>query len=162
MRNLFVCGPCGVGKSTVSAWLASKLSYQHIEWDIVAPKLGITVNGTDLHRLMPHLGKIEQGFILDFGGDAIFRPNQDNAVNRAQLLNLKGQLCMNGLLLNAPKSVVLERLHTSPKGPILDFDAYWDSWINFGLPNWVSCVEHVVSNSEQFTDSLVAQLVDSA
>ncbi|MEZ4513544.1 MAG: hypothetical protein R3C62_16885 [Chloroflexota bacterium] len=92
-------GPCGVGKSTIADLMASSYEITHLEFDkirlndakkrkgIVSP---CSISFLDLERCLKEaLTQYAQGFVLDVGGDSVFRQDKNNDERLQQMLWLK-------------------------------------------------------------------------
>lgn len=102
----------------------------------------------NLLRCLPTLRTLApEGFILDMGGDTLFRPDTDNDARLANINGFKAACAAAVVLLAATKAVVLTR-YVSVKGGIQSaFEADWTHWQRFGAPRWKECADIALDTS---------------
>jgi shikimate kinase len=164
--NIVIAGPCGVGKSTIAQSFAQRnglvfLDLDDIrEEDISNRKYGFSpcsASKLNLRECLPSvLHALAEEFVLDIGGDTVFRPDADNDERRQQVLWLKRSYSAFLLVLTAGKESLFQRFSTGKNRDLSEFEALWLDWKTIGEPNWFGCADLVIDT----TDKTINESVD--
>src|SRR5437762_9648703 len=119
MINVVVAGPCGVGKSTIAESFARSMGIEYLDFDELRAidmeeRKGAfspcSVSTLNLKECLPtKLEKISSSFILDIGGDTVFRRSTNNKERLDQILWLKDSYSVKIILLLSEKDVLFQR-----------------------------------------------------
>lgn len=156
--NLLISGPCGVGKTTISKMLAINIKKTYLSFDEFGlkdmekrrPKISpFSHAGLDLLVCMQiMLEKIEGEFILEIGGDNIFRSEADNIRYLSDLIEIKRKYSMKVFILVADKNLVYRRFQKTRNTSINhDFENIWLEWKNTIKPFWEKCSDYFLDTS---------------
>jgi len=156
--NILISGPCGVGKTTISKKLASKLRRNYLNFDQIGlldmeerkPNISpFSHKGLDLEVCMQiMLDKYKGEFILDIGGDNVFRPGADNFNYLNDLNEIKKKYSMKIFIIFADKNSVCRRFYNTRNRTIdHDFEKIWSDWVNIIKPNWEKCSDFLLDTS---------------
>jgi hypothetical protein len=166
--NIVIAGPCGVGKSKVAKSFAHQTRKKYLDFDelgiadMVKRKVGISPFSSSRLNLKqclpPILDTISIGFVLDIGGDTVFRPRADNDDRLMQILWLKKTYSAQIVVLTARKDILFERFIASKNRNASEFDETWMDWVTVGKPYWQRCVDLLVDTSLLATDDTSRQI----
>ena len=166
--NIAIAGPCGVGKSTIGAFFARKSGLAFLDFDelraseMSRKKSGFSpcsVSKLDLRACLPPiLGSLTTEFILDIGGETVFRPNVDNDERREQVVWLKNNYLVSIVVLTATPRILLQRFSASKNRGPTEFDELWTSWKSIGEPYWLSCADLVVDTTGKSAEDSVIEI----
>ncbi|HEY3318288.1 MAG TPA: hypothetical protein VGK50_07700 [Coriobacteriia bacterium] len=153
-RRLFIVGPCGIGKTTLSSLIESRFGLPHLDFDqyrraAPADSPACTLSRLDLPLcLAPFLAGHQDGYVIDFGGDTVFRRTvQDNDRRLQQIRQLKHEQGIEVALLDGNEDAVRSRfLSCKSRGPE-EFDGPWKDWSEIGRPWWGQCADRVVDTT---------------
>jgi shikimate kinase len=169
--NLVITGPCGVGKSTIAKSIADRMGIVFLDFDEHrATEMGNTYLGhhpcsvsyLNLKEcLYTKLEKISTNFILDIGGDTIFRLGVDNEDRKNQIQCLKTRYSARIVLLTSERDVLFRRFSGCEKrklkginGLLEEFDVLWKDWLSIGATYWTSCADLVL-------DTTISSVIDT-
>ncbi len=171
--NLVIVGPCGVGKSSVSTVLANRGNLTPFDFD----ELGIadmqkhkghispfSVSRLNLcQSLSPILSTISKEFVLDVGGETIFRPNVDNEERLTQVLRFKKTYLAKIVVLTATKDVLRSRFISAKERietPSIenDFNKTWKNWQDIAEPYYQRCGDIFIDTSFLAVEDVVRQI----
>lgn len=97
--------------------------------------------------LVPVLKANPAGFVLDIGGDTVFRKNADNEARLEQVRWLKHNFGAMVVTLTAERDVLRERFLGSKNRRPDKFDEVWESWKAIGEPYWDRCSDFVIDTT---------------
>lgn len=151
--RILLAGPCGVGKTAAAALITSRSpGVVHLDFDrlrvlpdgmTLAP--GCLLSGLDLEIcLSHHLAAARGGFVLDVGGDTVFRRDADNDQRLQQVLAFKSAHDLSVVVLVASESIVRSRFLECKGRKSSEFDQPWRDWREFGEPFWRRCADRIV------------------
>jgi len=155
MINLAIVGPCGVGKSTVAKIVCSDLQINYMDFDALgiedmnSRRIGFSpysVSKLNFHSVFDNQ-KILGKFLLDIGGDTVFRPNVDNDERLEQIFWLKNTYSMQIVVLTARREILAFRFIATKNRCTLEFDDIWNNWVNYAQPNWDRCGDIFIDTS---------------
>ena len=156
MRIVFA-GPCGVGKSTVAKLLADQysikyLSLDEIRSDDMRKRAGqispCSVSRLDLREcLAPTLNAHNENFVLDLGGDSVFRKNKDNEERLEQVFWLKRTYQAKVVVLTSQKDNLRRRFLSTKNRATNEFDEMWQTWIMVEEPHWQRCTDQFLDTT---------------
>ena len=166
--KLFIAGPCGVGKSTVAKSLANRANIAYLDFDDIGlldmqKRKGhvspFSASRLDLMLSMPIiLTTTCTDYILDMGGDTVFRKTADNNERLEQVLWVKKTYTPHIIVLTAIKDILLTR-YTSAKVRIInEFDDIWENWLCIAEPYWQKCWDIVIDTSFLTVDETIGQI----
>ena len=98
------------------------------------------------------------GFVLDIGGETVFRKNVDNNERLNQVLWLKETYTSIVVVLTASKNVLLNRFISAKNRSENEFDRTWDDWVNVAEPYWQKCGNIFVDTSFLAIDEIIGQI----
>lgn len=164
--NIVIAGPCGVGKSEIGRALAEEAGLSFLEFDeLRADEMGrrregfspCSVSQLDLRKCLPPvLNALCREFVLDIGGDTVFRRDANNSERREQVLWLKRSYCALLVVLTAERETLLQRFSESKHQGTSEFDGLWLDWKSIGEPYWLGCADKVVdTTSKSIEDSIM-------
>ena len=155
--NLLISGPCGVGKSTVARILAQRTEKDYLDFDSlgitdmekIQPRISsFSPSGLNLIECLPPiLNEISGEFILDIGGDNIFRPRVDNDKRLKHVLWLKEKYSIQIVILTATRNILCQRFNASRNQILSNFDILWGDWQIIGKPYWQKCADLIIDTS---------------
>lgn len=168
--NLVLVGPCGVGKSAVGQVLADRLGKAYLDFDALRTKdqkdhpgqvSPFSVSCLDLRIALPPIfSQLSSGFVLDIGGDTVFRANQDNRDRFSQVLWFKRSYKFHLIILTATKKILVDRFISTKNRGVGDFAGVWDDWSKISLPYWLNCGDFFIDTSflsiEQVRDRIIS------
>jgi shikimate kinase len=167
--NLVIVGPCGVGKSTVAMSIARRANLSYLDFDA----LGLvdmqtrkfqfspfSVSKLNFRQCLPPLisSVTSAGFVLDIGGETVFRKNVDNHERLDQVLWLKETYTSFVIVLTASRNVLLNRFISAKNRSASEFDRIWDDWVNIAEPYWQKCGNIFVDTSFLAVDEIIVQI----
>ena len=156
--NFVFVGPCGVGKSTISKAYSQEADLLYLDFD----ELGIidmqnpkgqnspfSATFLDLPKILPDIisRHNSQGFVLDIGGDTVFRKNVDNQGRLKQIIWIKENYSSRIIVLTATKESLLKRYIKTKKRTENEFYGEWNDWLNIAEPYWRKCGDIFVDTS---------------
>lgn len=174
--NIILAGPCGAGKSTTAQSYASRTSMAFLDFDehrsveMSKGSLGYyspcSVSHLNLKEcLSSKLDTIPTNFILDIGGDTVFRPGVDNRDRRAQIEWVKTNYSARVVLLIITRDVLYRRFSNSKNRNLRDtadllerFNVLWNDWLTIGLPNWNDCADLIIDVSSLSIKDAISQI----
>ena len=116
-----------------------------------------SVSRFNLRECLPSvLNALAEEFVLDIGGDTVFRPNTDNDERRQQVLWLKRSYSALIVVLTAGKECLFQRNSNGKNRTLTEFELLWLDWKTIGEPNWFSCADAVIDT----TDKTINESVD--
>lgn len=149
--KLILAGPCGVGKSRIAKLIEAQFeNVKYLDLDTIRGQRNeeyknqlspCSLRYLDLKKcLEPMLDLYSKGFILDIGGDTVFRHNVNNEERIAQISRIKKNYSASVIVLVADKDVLCQRFQSSEKkGTVDKFEQVWEDWQTIGEPNWKRC-----------------------
>ena len=169
--NIVIAGPCGVGKSTIAQSFAQKTGLVFLDFDelraveMSRKKEGFSpcsVSKLNLKECLPSLlNTISTGFVLDIGGDTVFRPNANNDDRRDQVLWLKKTYSAQIVVLTAEREILYQRFTASKNRGTREFDVLWIDWESMGEPYWLSCADLIVDTTHQSISDTLKQIEEN-
>ena len=173
--NIILTGPCGVGKSTIGQSYANRKGiefidfdeYRAVEMEKARPNNSTcSVSHLDLRKCLPPLlDVLSKNFILDIGGDTVFRPIADNEDRKDQIHWLKSNYSARLVLLTAKRDILFQRFSTSKdrnrRGANelnVEFDELWNNWLSIGEPYWCECADLQIDVSSQSIKESISQI----
>jgi shikimate kinase len=164
LMNLIISGPCGVGKSTIGEIIAERMGMVFLNLDEHRDnKMGNYPRGLDpcsvsflnLKECMyATIDRLSTSFILDIGGDTVFRRGVDNDDRRVQILTLKKRYSAQIILLTSERDVLLRRFTNCEKRKMdgnnkLEeaFNEMWTEWLSIGSIYWTSCADLILDTT---------------
>ena len=168
VMNIVIAGPCGVGKSTIASSFAQKAGMVFLDFDdLRAVEMGrkregfspCSVSKLNLKECLPSiLDTLSTGFVLDIGGDTVFRPNANNDDRRDQVLWLKKTYSAQKVILTAEREILFQRFTRSKNRDTSEYDTLWIDWKSIGEPYWRSCADLVVDTTHQSICNTIQQI----
>jgi hypothetical protein len=153
--RMIIAGPCGSGKTYLSALIIQRLpSVQHIERDVIDRPIGVRqdpcsigfLNLNDCFR--DSISSAIGGYIIDMGGASIFRRSADNEERLSQLSKFKRDNEISVILLTPTKAVLKSRFVGSKNREAEEFEDIWASWKSVEEPYWAKCADLIIPISE--------------
>jgi hypothetical protein len=174
-HKMLLSGPCGVGKTSIAALLETRFSgLRHLDVD----RLSVLPDGMSFAPgcasssfnledcLSAHLAASPSGFVIDIGGDTMFREGADNDQRLRQVLEFKQRHGVRVVLLTSQEAVLRSRFVACKSRLPDEFDAPWRDWVETAEPYWRRCADCVVdagafdlADSAQ-RDALIGQVLD--
>jgi shikimate kinase len=156
--NILISGPCGVGKSTVSKILASRIGKTYLNFDELGlldmekrnPNISpFSHEGLNLKKCMQiMLEGITKEFILEIGGDNVFHSGVDNYRYLNDLIAIKSKYSLRIIILISDKNTLYERFLNTRNGNYMDnFNNQWLDWKTIIKPNWEECLDFLVDTT---------------
>jgi dephospho-CoA kinase len=156
--NVLVAGPCGVGKSAASKLFAQKLGMRYFDFDEIGKqdmqKLKVQISPFSASRLnfmqsIPPiiLHSTSTGFVLDIGGDTVFRKSADNNERLAQVMWLRETYATVVIVLTANKDVLKKRFVSTKNRSENEFDEVWRNWKDIAEQYWKKCGDIFIDTS---------------
>lgn len=167
--KVVLVGPCGVGKSTVAKLLANRANVAYFDFD----EIGIqdmqkrkgqvspfSASRLNLMQSIPTiiLSTTSARFVLDIGGDTVFRKNADNEKRLAQVIWLKETYISYIIVLTAQKDVLQKRFVSTKKRSENEFDEIWKNWTDVAEPHWNKCGDIFIDTSFLTVDETIDQI----
>ena len=156
-RNLvrvLLTGPCGVGKTAMARLLSSETEgIVHIELDRIKESVRVHPSPCSLKYLNLDeclsliLDNSSSSFILDIGGDSIFRSGVDNEDRLRQVQQAKVKYGMAVVVLKAEKDVLLARFTSSKNRTAGEFADVWYNWRSIEEPYWDRCADCIIDTT---------------
>lgn len=167
--KVVIVGPCGVGKSTVAKFLASRANTPYLDFDEIgiqdmqkqkgqispfsASKLNFTQS---IPTIIPNT--TSSRFVLDIGGDTVFRKNADNDERLTQVIWLKETYTSPIIVLIAKKVVLQKRFVSTKNRSENEFDEIWQNWTGVAEPYWNKCGDVFIDSSFLTVDEIAGQI----
>lgn len=156
--NFIIVGPCGVGKSTISKDYSQGADLLYLDFDELGmidmqnqkgQKSPFSATFLDLPKILPDIisSHNSQGFVLDLGGDTVFRKNADNPSRLKQIVWIKENYSSRIVVLIATKDALLRRYIKTKKRTENDFYREWNDWLNIAEPYWRKCGDIFIDTS---------------
>jgi hypothetical protein len=175
--NIILTGPCGVGKSTIGQAYANRRGiefidfdeYRAVEMEKVNPSISpCSVSYLDLRKCLPtRLDILSKDFLLDIGGDTVFRPFMNNEDRKVQVQWLKSNYSAMLVLLTANRETLFQRFSISKDRNrsgsdylIEEFNELWNNWLSIGEPYWSEYADLRIDTSSQSIIAAVGQIDD--
>jgi hypothetical protein len=98
------------------------------------------------------------GFILDFGGDTVFRKTADTSERLSQVLWLKDTYRATVIVLTANKMALKQRFIKSKNRSEGEFDQIWLDWENISQPYWGQCGDIFVDTSSSLAIDIIEKI----
>lgn len=151
--RIMLSGPCGAGKTSVAKQIASAAkSIHHIEHD----KLKESKDGSPSPCSLKHLDLQEcfsglianpsSEFVIDIGGDSIFRNGVDNEDRLSQVISFKKKHNIQVVLLNADDKDLKKRFLSTKDRDQSEFKEVWKNW-KISKHYWRKCSNHCIETS---------------
>jgi hypothetical protein len=167
--NVVVAGPCGVGKSTIAESFAQSVGIVYLDFDELRAidmeeRKGAfspcSVSKLHLKECLPaKLDKISSSFILDFGGDTVFRDLVNNEDRLDQILWLKENYSVKIILFITTKENLSQRFVASKKNrDLTEFERLWLDWQNIAELYWRRCADLIVDTTTLSIDDTVIKM----
>lgn len=166
--NIVLAGPCGVGKSTVAISYAKKNSFVHLDFDAIGETDMRQRKGSvspfsssrlNFKECIPNLlSQITTGYILDIGGDTVFRANINNDERLEQVFWLKKAYSPKIIILSSKKDVLLKRFIATKNRGENEFNEVWRNWSSVIEPYWRRCGDEFIDTSSLTTKDVVSKL----
>lgn len=160
--KVIIAGPCGVGKSTIARLLAENANVTHIDFDNVratdmqqrhGQASPCTVSKLDLRECIPlFLNPCVREFVLDIGGDTVFRRGADNEHRLEQTIWLKQTYGARIILLTADQAELSRRFLASKNRKREEFDTAWQDWKEIAEVYWRKCADVVIDTTRMCVD----------
>lgn len=167
--KVVIVGPCGVGKSTVAKILANRANVTYLDFD----EIGIQDMQKRKGQVSPFsasklnflqsiptiiLSTTSSRFVLDIGGDTVFRKNADNDERLAQVIWLKKTYTSPITVLTAKEDVLQRRFVSTKKRSENEFGEIWKSWTDIAEPYWKKCGDIFIDTSYLTVDEIIMQI----
>lgn len=173
--NIILTGPCGVGKSTIGQSYSKRKGIEFIDFDEYRAEemekarpnnSAFSVSYLDLRKCLPPLlNTLSENFLLDIGGDTVFRPLADNEDRKNQIHWLKSTYSARLVLLTAKRDILFQRYSTSKDRNrrcanelIVEFYELWNNWLSIGKPYWSECADLQIDISSQSIKDSINQI----
>ena len=118
-----------------------------------------SISKLNLKECLPSiLDTLSIGFVLDIGGDTVFRTNANNDDRRDQVLWLKETYSAQIVVLTAEREILLQRFTSSKNRDINEFDPLWRGWKSIGASYWCSCADLIVDTTYQSIGDTILQI----
>jgi RNase adaptor protein for sRNA GlmZ degradation len=157
MVNVVISGPCGIGKSTVAKSFAYRMKMAYLDFDELRStdldqrRSGISpcsVSALNLKEcLSSKLDVLHLCFVLDIGGDTIFRPRANNEERLKQVFWLKTTYLTQIVILTATHDILLKRFTTCKNRKEIEFDKVWEEWLTIGKQYWYRCADFLIDTT---------------
>ncbi len=167
--KVVIVGPCGVGKTTVAKILANRANVAYFDFDEIG-KLDMlkrkgqvspfSASRLNFMQSIPTiiLSTTSTKFVLDIGGDTVFRKNADNDERLAQVIWLKETYTSPITVLTAKKDVLQGRFISTKKRSKNEFDEIWKNWVDIAEPHWKNCGDIFIDTSFLTVDEVIGQI----
>jgi len=162
--NLIFAGPCGVGKSTIAKIYSQQFNLAYLDFDelrrVHAEKTSFSLKYLNLkdvlQNIAPNLSSTK--FLLDIGGDTVFRRNTNNAKRLEQIVWIKETYRSKVVVLSARKEILFFRFLSTKKRRIKEFSNVWEEWVNIAEPNWKEAGDIFIDTSFLSTQKTIQAL----
>lgn len=168
--RLFIAGPCSVGKSTVSNIVSKYLSIEYLDYD----NLGIKDMENNNHQISPFslmgfnlkksiyplIENNSNGFIIDMGGENVFRHGVDNDNRLRQILDLKEDLQVKVIVLFSNQQILYKRFCSSKNRKKEEFLSIWNNWIELIFPYWKICGDRFIDTSYLNPERMAEEVIE--
>ena len=143
---------------------------EHIELDKIRDirtSKDCSLRNLDLLKCLSNELKFaSEGFVLDIGGDSVFRLGVDNKDRLNQIIDLKKTYSGRLVVLTANRNVLLERyINTKSKGignslqNEMYFQSLWSNWLNVEKRLWEKCADFFIDTTSLGTKQVVNKIV---
>jgi shikimate kinase len=163
--KVVIVGPCGVGKSTAAKLLASRANIAYLDFDEIGiqdmqkRKGQISPFSASKLNFMQSLPAITVArFVLDIGGDTVFRKDADNNERLAQVILLKETYSTLIVVLTAKKDILQRRFFSTKNRGENEFDEIWQNWTEIAEPHWKKCGDVFIDTSFLTVDEIIGQI----
>jgi cytidylate kinase len=150
-RNVILAGPCGVGKSAVSELLTHKMGMRYLDFDTIRSSKNYPLCSLSklniIECLSSELNCNTRRFVLDIGGDTLFRKNADNNERIAQVMCLRETYAAVVIVLTANKDALQRRFVSTKNRTENEFDEIWRNWKDIAEPYWKKCGDIFIDTS---------------
>ncbi|MEK7325533.1 MAG: hypothetical protein AAB217_09795, partial [Chloroflexota bacterium] len=109
--------------------------------------------------LTPTLKACGERFVLDFGGDSVFRKSKDNEERLEQVLWLKRTYAAQVVVLTAQKDVLRRRFLATKDRAADEFDELWQTWILIEEPYWQRCADQFLDTTNLTPENVVKLII---
>ena len=169
IMKVVLVGPCGVGKSTIAKLLANRADTPYFDFD----EIGIqdmkkrkgqispfSASGLNLMQSIPTIipNTSSVRFVLDIGGDTVFRKNTDNDKRLAQVIWIKDTYTSPIIVLTAKKNVLQKRFVSTKKRNESEFDEIWQNWTDVAELHWKKCGDIFIDTSFLTIEETIRQI----
>ena len=169
LYEYFIAGPCGVGKSAISSLFAQQTVLKYLDFDeLRATKnsSACSLRGLNIMEcLSQELDNFSVSFLLDIGGDTVFRQNTNNYGRLKQIQQLRNKYSAKVVILTAKKGVLFERYIKTEIKAIVDkevntiyFNRLRSDWLTFEQPRWQECQDINIDTSFLMVDGVIGQI----
>lgn len=149
--RILLSGPCSVGKTLVAREMVSRCpDIEHIEHDSLKRSDGFRCMPSDFDAdscFSPSLKSCKRGFVIDLGGDTVFRSRANNEDRLKQMKAFKEKHDVTLVLLTAKYDVLLNRFVGSKDRNKDEFKDVWHNWKSIEEPYWRQCADIVIDTS---------------
>jgi len=167
--KVVIVGPCGVGKSTVAKFLANRANTPYLDFD----EIGIqdmqkrkgqispfSVSGLNFMQSIPIIipNTTSAQFVLDIGGDTVFRQNADNYKRLAQVIWLKETYTSSIVILTAQNDILRKRFISTKNRSDYEFDEIWQNWTDISEPHWKKCGDIFIDTSFLTINEIIGRI----
>jgi shikimate kinase len=141
-----------VGKTAVANILATRISMTALDFDEIRAKHvhmpEFRLSSLNLVRCLPILLRLAPtGFVLDVGGDTVFRPNAKNDARLTDLQQFKNASASLVVVLTATRDVLLKRFLSTKGRSLATPNHPWEDWERVAAPYWAQCADFSLDTS---------------
>jgi len=149
---IILAGPCGVGKSTIAPRVAKKKNIACVEFDEVKKaypnEICFWSSRLNLQKCLSIILMNQAGdFILDIGGDTVFRNGVDNEHRLQELFCLKKNIGLKIIVLVASEDILQSRYYQSPKSKFSQGKYPYGIWKKDAEVYWFQCADKVIDTT---------------
>ncbi len=163
-------GLCGIGKSTVSRLISDRYEIVHLDLDEIRAKdmerrrgriSPCSIGQLNLEKCLKDiLDSCGKGFVLDIGGDSIFREGKDNQERLAQVLWLKSTYHAKVIVLFAENKEARQRFITTKNREVGEFPEIWKAWKEIEKPYWLRCSDRFIDTTGHVPEALIPMVLE--
>lgn len=146
-----------MGKSTVSDMLAEQFAAEYVSLDELRSsdfsKRSGEPSPCSVSRLnlkdcvFSVLDRHRDGFVLDFGGDSVFREGTDNDDRVEQVMWLKRSYSAQVVVLTSQQDILRKRFLATKNRTEDEFERIWTSWSLIEEPCWRLCADRIIDTT---------------